>query len=50
MSVNKCQDGASVGVRSTAKKKEGGVFPLPKVMMVKRKSDSYELLPDHRLL
>ena len=27
--------------------KEGGVLPLPKVEMVKRKTGSYELLPDH---
>ena len=27
--------------------KEGGVLPLPKVEMVKRKTDSCELLPDH---
>ena len=48
--ILRCQNGASVGVRSTAKKKEGGGVATPKVMMVKRKSDSYELLPDRRLL
>ena len=39
----------STVVRSTAKNERGGVLPLPKIVMVKRKSDSYELLPDHRL-
>ena len=41
----------STVVRSTAKneRKRGGVLPLPKIVMVKRKTDSYELLPDHRL-
>ena len=47
--ILRCQNGASVGVRSTAKKKEGGVLPLPKLVMVKRKAESYELPPDHRL-
>ena len=32
------------------KKERRGVVITPKVKMVKRKTDSYELLPDHRLL
>ena len=40
----------TVPCASTAKKERGGVLPLPKIVMVKRKTESYELLPDHRLL
>ena len=37
-------------MRGTAKKeRKKGVLPLPKMVMVKRKTESYELLPDHRL-
>jgi len=32
------------------KERKGGVVTLPEIVMVKRKSDCYELLPDHRLL
>ena len=32
------------------KKERRGVVTTPNMKMVKRKSDSYELLPDHRLL
>ena len=45
--ILRCQNGDSTVVRSTAKNERGGVLPLPKIEMVKRKTDSYELLPDH---
>ena len=32
------------------KKERRGVVITPNMKMVKRKTDSYELLPDHRLL
>ena len=32
------------------KKERRGVVITPNMLMVKRKTDSYELLPDHRLL
>ena len=38
----------STAVRDCKPKKEGGVS-TPETVMVKRKSESYELLPDHRL-
>jgi len=37
-------------VVALAKERKRGVVTTPKVKMVKRKTDSYELLPDHRLL
>ena len=36
-------------VCAAQQRRKRGVLP-PKVMMVKRKSNSYEPLPDHRLL
>ena len=38
----------STAVRDCKLKKEGGVA-TPEMVMVKRKTESYELLPDHRL-
>ena len=37
----------STAVRDCKLKKEGGVA-TPEMVMVKRKTESYELLPDHR--
>ena len=36
-------------MREHSKERKRGVLPLPNMVMVKRKSESYELLPDHRL-
>ena len=46
--ILRCQNGILLLCAAQQRMKEGGV--ATKVMMVKRKSDSYELLPDHRLL
>jgi len=46
--LNSVRTYCSCTVRGTARKKEGGVA-TPKIVMVKRKTDCYELLHDHRL-